>query len=117
MKTILFAQILLAGCCLESCGSLDAPLLDDRAPPPVFNISAKTLFGAGLKHGELAADRIKAWLASDEMTRLLAFVNNDKEGRAAFLQMKKDNIAAYPQYVDEMTGIAIGAGASLDEIR
>jgi len=81
---------------------------------PVYRISAHSLYDAGLQHGKLAADRIKAWRHSDEICKLVSWTEG--KGKAAFEKMKIDNAAVFPQYVEEMKGLAEGSGLSLDII-
>jgi hypothetical protein len=83
------------------------------APPPLYNISATSHRDAGLQHGILASDRIKGWLATDEMLRLLNFSRH--EGRGAFEAMKRDNYAFSPELAQEVMGIAEGAGVAVDD--
>jgi len=84
------------------------------ALPPLFSISARSLYEAGFQQGRLAGTRIKAWLASQEMSRLRVFAHG--EGRAALEAMKRDNTAAFPKYVEELGGIAAGAGVDVDAV-
>lgn len=82
--------------------------------PPLFRITAKSPYDAGLQHGHLAQDRIQAWFASVEMQSVFAFVAG--KGREAFAQLKHDNTMEFPSYVAEMHGIADGAGVSVDQV-
>jgi hypothetical protein len=43
-------------------------------------------------------------------------VNSTTEGETAFLQLRADNSALYPQYAREIEGIAAGAGVAVEEI-
>jgi hypothetical protein len=84
-------------------------------PAPLFRISATSSYDAGFQHGQLAQDRIQGWFAGPEMQSVFTFVKSD-DGRKAFEQLKADNAAEFPEYVEEMRGIAAGAGATLDEV-
>lgn len=95
------------------CMLLLLPLAQADAPP-IFNISATSLYDAGLQQGRLASSRIKAWLASPEMTQILAFANG--AGHEAFQAFKRDNSKEFPEFVEEMRGIAEGAGIGLDKV-
>eukprot|EP00931_Biecheleriopsis_adriatica_P121333 TRINITY_DN96416_c0_g1_i1.p1 TRINITY_DN96416_c0_g1~~TRINITY_DN96416_c0_g1_i1.p1 ORF type:complete len:406 (+),score=63.90 TRINITY_DN96416_c0_g1_i1:196-1413(+) len=91
-----------------------AVLVAEGNTPPLLNITAATLYDAGLQHGQLASVRIKAWLASEEIRNLTKFAMG--EGRAAYEHLRRDSSAASPQYADELRGIAQGAGVSLDQL-
>ena len=60
----------------------------------------------------LAKDRIHAWFGGDEVQALVAFVKEGK-GKQAYDQLRRDSTAAYPQYADELAGIALGAEVHL----
>eukprot|EP00927_Polykrikos_kofoidii_P051530 TRINITY_DN45332_c0_g1_i1.p1 TRINITY_DN45332_c0_g1~~TRINITY_DN45332_c0_g1_i1.p1 ORF type:complete len:441 (+),score=38.31 TRINITY_DN45332_c0_g1_i1:87-1409(+) len=83
-------------------------------PPPLYRINASSYYDAGLKHGRIAQDRIMGWLLTAEMQSAVAWVSGD--GRMAFDQMKKDNSDEFPDYAEELRGIAEGANVSLDGI-
>lgn len=98
-----------------------ATLLPATAPkpaggftPPLYNITASSLYDAGTQHGAMARGRIQGWFNSPEMARLLAFAQAD--GHAAYSQLRRDSAAAYPQYAAELKGIADGSGVPLDSI-
>ena len=84
------------------------------AQPPVYQINAATHFDAGRQHGQLAASRIKGWLETDEMRALLHFAMSTKDGRAALEALKQNNTRFSPMLAQEVTGIAEGAGLSVD---
>lgn len=86
----------------------------DGQRPPLFRITASSHFDAGLQHGRLARPRIMGWFSTPEMRSVFAFVAGS--GSEAFAQLKRDNEAEYPEYVEEMRGIAEGAGVSLDKV-
>jgi len=94
--------------------SLATRVLANDGAPPVFKISAHSLYDAGLQQGRLAADRIKAWRHSEEMQKLVSWTEGG--GKEDFEKMKRDNSAAFPQYVEEIKGIAEGSGLDLDSI-
>lgn len=80
----------------------------------VFKISAATLHDAGLQQGRLAAGRIRAWQASEEMRRVIAFAKG--EGKQHFEALKHASAKAFPKYVEELKGIAEGSGLDLDSV-
>jgi len=84
------------------------------SPPPFFNISATNLYGAGKQQGQLAGERIRGWLATDEMRGLRNFTQG--LGRTGFLAMIADNTRFAPTLVTELQGIADGAGVEVEEI-
>lgn len=81
---------------------------------PFFRIIASSSFDAGLQHGQLAKERIHGWFAGAEVQSVFAFVEG--RGQKAFEQLKADNVAEFPDYVEEMRGIATGAGVTLDQV-
>lgn len=82
--------------------------------PPLYRIQAATHLDAGRQHGRLAADRIKGWLATEEMSGLLNFTLAD--GADAFSNLKRDNQAFSPALAEEVAGMAEGAGVPVDHI-
>jgi len=62
----------------------------------------------------VAASRIRDWIRSDELVRLRAW--SQGPGRADFEELKRVNTAAYPQFVEELRGIAAGAGLDVDTV-
>lgn len=97
--------------------AINAPSFVVNSPtnaPPFFRIVAKSAYDAGYQHGALAQPRIHAWFASVEMRSIFDWVAGD--GREAFAQMKRDNTAEFPNYVEEMRGIADGADVTLDQV-
>ena len=74
--------------------------------PPLYNITADSLLDAGRQQGSMAGPRIRAWFASSEMQRVVQFTQGD--GKAAYLQIRNDSAAMYPQYASELQGIAEG---------
>mmetsp|Transcript_23053 Transcript_23053/g.72562 ORF Transcript_23053/g.72562 Transcript_23053/m.72562 type:complete len:477 (+) Transcript_23053:74-1504(+) len=95
--------------------AVTSPAGSPSSPPPLFRIAALSLHEAGLQHGRLARERIRGWLATADMRRLLGYVATP-EGAQAFAQLKRDNAAEFPELVEELRGIAEGAGVSLDEV-
>jgi len=53
-------------------------------------------------------------VATDEIRAVRAFVAG--EGRRAFQNLKRTNLAAYPKYAEEVRGIADGAGLDVDAV-
>eukprot|EP00912_Choanoflagellata_sp_UC4_P000441 UC4_evm1s275 len=82
-----------------------------RFNPPLYNITASSLYEAGYKHGHLASERIRAWFQGPEVQDLVHFVSSEN-GRNAFDQMRRSSANAFPHYVDEIKGIADGAKVS-----
>lgn len=111
---------LLVVCLLQSTRSVSEPVqspLEGRGlnvPAQFFEVTASTLYDAGLQHGRLARHQINGWFQSNEMQTLFNFIS--KEGRARFERLKADNSLAFPQYVEEMQGIAEGAEVDMDKI-
>lgn len=87
---------------------------DPTHPAPFFRVTATSPYHAGTEHGRLAQARIHAWFASGEMKSLFAWTQG--AGSEAFAQLKRDNAAEFPTYVEEMRGIADGAGVTLDQV-
>jgi len=91
-------------------------------PPPLYRITADTLYDAGLQHGTMANWRIREWFSTSGMTTLFKWVglagvgNGTKDGRRIFTKLKEDNAKEFPTYVDEMQGIADGAGVPMDQV-
>ena len=83
--------------------------------PPMYRITAKTLYDAGLQQGQLARARIQGWLRSHEMQTVINFTQS-ANGSHAFAQLKADNTATFPELVRELDGVAMGAEVSVDEI-
>lgn len=83
-------------------------------PPPLFRVVAKSPYDAGFQHGQLARQRIHGWFASKEMQSIFSWTAGD--GATTFAQLKSDNAAEFPAYVEEMQGIADGAGVSMDQV-
>lgn len=81
---------------------------------PLFRIEAVSPFDAGLQHGRLAQQRIHGWFDTPEMRSIFAFVEGG--GRQAFENLKRDNAAEFPAYVEEMRGIAEGANVTMDQV-
>jgi hypothetical protein len=84
--------------------------------PPLYNITAGSLFDAGKQQGTLAGARIRGWFAGQEMTRVIGFAQGDPEGKVAYSQLRNDSATMFPQYADELRGIAEGSGVPLDQI-
>jgi hypothetical protein len=84
--------------------------------PPLFLIEAPTLYDAGFQQGRLASDRIRGWLSSREMTDLVNYTMADGIGRAALTQLVRDNTAVFPELVDELRGVAAGAGVPMQTV-
>lgn len=82
-----------------------------RFSPPLYNITAPTLYDAGRQHGAAAAERIRAWFATQEIQELVQFVSV-APGRKAFEDLRGRSADAFPQYASELRGIADGAGVS-----
>lgn len=94
-------------------------LLEPCSPtvmPAVHRVRAASLYDAGRQIGTLARDQILRWMELDEFQRTAQFVAPGAPGAAAFAQIKSDNARAFPEYVDEMRGLADGSGATLDQI-
>lgn len=84
--------------------------------PPLFLIEARSLYDAGFQQGRLASQNIRGWLSSPEMTDLVNFTMADSIGRTALAQLVRDNTAVFPELVDEMRGVAAGAGVPMHDI-
>lgn len=85
-----------------------------EAHMPVYRIFAKSPYDAGLQHGKMAQQRIHGWFSSAEMQSIFRWAHGN--GSAAFEQLKRDNGREFPHFVEEMQGIAEGAGVSLDQV-
>eukprot|EP00040_Diaphanoeca_grandis_P018940 m.99711 g.99711 ORF g.99711 m.99711 type:complete len:395 (-) comp27181_c0_seq2:117-1301(-) len=83
--------------------------------PPLFNITATSLYDAGRQHGVLASDRIRKWFDSEELRDLATFVKQSA-GRKAFERLRNASSNAFPLYADELRGIADGANIALDTL-
>jgi hypothetical protein len=91
-----------------------APAAELTGHAPLFRITAPSSYDAGLQHGRLAKQRIHGWFAGAEMQSVFDFVEG--KGRKAFEQLKFDNTVEFPEYVEEMRGIADGAGVDVDQV-
>jgi hypothetical protein len=107
--------LLLLAMVSQSWGQIGPPL-QPLEPPPLFRIKAPSLYEAGRAHGKQAAKLIQGYLALPEIVQLRTFIKSTDAGKAAFAQLRADNTASYPQYVQEMEGIASGAGVPVNEI-
>lgn len=85
-----------------------------RNPPPLYSIAASSLRDAGLQHGQLAGERIRTWLESDEIADVWAFAR--AAGHVAYETLRRESSEAFPQYAAELAGIAEGAGVDLDKL-
>lgn len=65
----------------------------------LLNITASSLYDAGVQQGTLARSRIQSWLSGEEMSALFAFATDDPRGSKAFDGLKRDNSAAFPELV------------------
>ena len=91
-------------------------VLSADATPPLYRITARDHYSAGVQHGRLARERIRGWLRSDEMVALRNFTARAGAGRDALEAMKRDNRAAYPELAAELRGIAAGARVPEDAV-
>jgi hypothetical protein len=82
--------------------------------PFVIKINATCFYEAGRQHGHLAASRIGKFLADPSMQALIAFRNGN--GRKFFEELVRINRAEFPDYAQEIHGIAVGAGVAEDDI-
>eukprot|EP00928_Gymnodinium_smaydae_P059205 TRINITY_DN42460_c0_g1_i1.p1 TRINITY_DN42460_c0_g1~~TRINITY_DN42460_c0_g1_i1.p1 ORF type:complete len:412 (+),score=42.32 TRINITY_DN42460_c0_g1_i1:132-1367(+) len=104
-------RMLSAANLLLQLGLVNTIVLDT---PPLFEITASSLYDAGLQHGRLARQRIKAYLALDEMMGYWRFAQG--EGKLAYQALRRESTAAYPQYAKELEAIAKGANVSIDQL-
>lgn len=86
------------------------------ATAPLFHVEASSLYEAGRGHGKVAMHLIQGFLAVSELTDLARFTFETAQGQAAFSALKATNAETFPEYVDEMRGIAEGAEVSLDQV-
>ena len=98
--------------------SIQAALLPPTAVSkiPLFHIHATSLYDAGFQLGKLASIQIQTWFQLAEFRATETFVQRSELGARAFAALKQDNTAAFPELVEEMKGMADGAGVSLDQI-
>eukprot|EP00039_Didymoeca_costata_P020906 m.342819 g.342819 ORF g.342819 m.342819 type:complete len:388 (-) comp21867_c0_seq1:20-1183(-) len=82
--------------------------------PPLYHISAHTLYDAGVQHGKMAKERIHTWFNSEETQEVFHYATT--EGKEAYTQLRTASESAYKVYADELRGIAEGAGLSLDNV-
>jgi len=82
----------------------------------LLNITASSLFSAGLQQGQLAQPQIQTWLSGSEMSNLIDFALNDPVGNKAFRSIRQNTTTAYPELVTELEGMAEGADIPLDYI-
>lgn len=92
----------------------EGPLPQVGYSPPFYEISSTSLYDSGVQLGQKAASHMRSWLASPEMLDLLAFASG--KGLDIFEELKSVNTQAFPQYAEELTGIAAGANVSLDAV-
>jgi len=88
--------------------------MDLFQPPPFYRIYASSHYDAGLQQGRLARERIHGWFDVAEMKHRFKWAS--QAGAATFEQLKQDNARVFPAYVEEMQGIAAGAGVTMDQI-
>jgi hypothetical protein len=103
----MLVRVLLWLC--TTCASLSLPTA------PLFEINVTSLFDAGVQHGTLARTRINGWLLSEEMQYLKRYVASEV-GQQNFQELKQVNSRAFPQYAEEIRGIAQGAAVSVDDV-
>ena len=84
--------------------------------PRVLEIEAASLYEAGLLQGRWAKERIQTWVDGEEMSQRYELLNTNETYATLFAGLKRDNGAAYPHLVEELRGIADGAGLPLDKI-
>ena len=82
---------------------------------PFYKISASSLYDAGYQLGQKASTQIKQWVQLTEFKTTESFVQHGA-GALAFHNLKRDNTAAFPEYLEEMKGLAKGANVTLDQI-
>ena len=61
--------------------------------PPIYNITASSLYDAGKQHGAQAKERIQGWFQSDEIGELRKFAVEDPIGIVAYEQVRRRHIA------------------------
>eukprot|EP00930_Biecheleria_cincta_P043248 TRINITY_DN29713_c0_g1_i1.p1 TRINITY_DN29713_c0_g1~~TRINITY_DN29713_c0_g1_i1.p1 ORF type:complete len:580 (+),score=96.10 TRINITY_DN29713_c0_g1_i1:143-1882(+) len=84
-------------------------------PPLLETAPCSSLREAGRQHGTLAASRIQSFLQASEIAQVLAFVA-EPAGASVLADLRDDNTAAFPQYAEEIAGIAEGAQVVIDAI-
>ena len=82
----------------------------------VYNLPpVSSFFQAGFLHGGKAKDRIQAFLATEEVSRLINFVNTT-DGMRVLSSLKKQATRFTPWLVKELSGIAQGSDTSVEHI-
>lgn len=97
-----------------------APVFSPSSSPSTPSIPlirtgpSSSLYDSGVSHGAQAKFLIQSWFnTSVEFASVVAYVQTGS-GKAAFEQLKHDNAAAFPQYADNLRGIARGAEVDVD---
>jgi len=106
---LIIACVMLVNCCSQGSASSQ-----DRVAP-LYHTVGESYYDVGTQHGSQAKQQIGAWLATDEMSALETWTKHGS-GRDVFAKLKDSNAVKYPQFVEEMRGIADGAGVSMDSI-
>lgn len=84
--------------------------------PPLYNLKAFSTYGIGYQVGLVGKERIQTWFKSCEMQNVFNFAFGSGSGNDAFQQIKQDSARLYPEYSEELEGIALGANVSSDMI-
>ena len=85
-----------------------------QAIPPIYQLNAHSTYGIGYQIGISGKEKIQGWFNSCEMENVFEFAFGS--GNDAFEQIKADSGKFYPEYKEELEGIAKGANVSLQKV-
>jgi hypothetical protein len=83
---------------------------------PIYTVEANNLYDAGYQIGKLASKQFHQWFNESEFQKTYNFVKTTKLGQEAFSNFRSDNSKAFPELLEEMKGMAVGSGVSLEKI-
>jgi hypothetical protein len=86
----------------------------NAAEPFVIKLNGSSFYDAGRQHGVLAKGRISRFLKDPSVKELVNFRNGN--GRVFFDELVRINRQEFPQYAEEVRGIAVGAEVLEEDI-
>ena len=77
---------------------------------PIYTVGPASHYGVGFEIGRLGAARIRGWLTSYARLPVIQQFVTTHRGAALLARLERSNCGAFPQYCDELRGMADGAG-------